>query len=533
MPGWADCYPAASYDREVPAGGRPGPDTPRCRLPYLVVAVTRPHESVGDLVQNRVADLVPGRDGGDVFGQRDGAAGEVRLAGATLGAIEGKGPVGQAEVGQVLPRHLLHRRQFHATIERLVHGHVQVGYRSEVAWVADVPRGTQAMSVAALVPGAWIPAGSQLGTSPAWLGTRHAPIESDVRLVDCLVIGAGQAGLTAAHQLHKAGFRGYSDGPTPTGSYIVLDAEVRPGGAWQHRWPTLTMETVHHIADLPGFEFASPGENVPAAFAIPEYFTDYEEHFDFPILRPVFVHRVEPEGEAYRVLTSAGTWIARSIINATGTWTRPFVPTIPGFFTFGGSHLHTQDYRGPEMFRRRRVAVIGGGMSAVGHLAEIATTASKTAWFTRREPVWVDESSLPNGAEVEASVRQLAESGLPTGSVVSHTGIILTPQVAAAKAEGIYRRREMPIAVSPDGLVLANGKTWNADYIIWATGFRPELRHLAPLHIHNRGGGVTMKGTAVAGRPTLHLLGYGPTASTVGARWGGRRAVADIRRALG
>ena len=49
-----------------------------------------------------------------------------------------------------------------------------------------------------------------------------------------------------------------------------------------------------------------------------------------------------------------------------------------------------------------------------------------------------------------------------------------------------------------------------ADVILWATGFRAALTHLAPLHLRGPGGGIRMDGTHVAGEPRVHLVGYGP-----------------------
>ncbi len=71
-----------------------------------------------------------------------------------------------------------------------------------------------------------------------------------------------------------------------------------------------------------------------------------------------------------------------------------------------------------------------------------------------------------------------------------------------------------------------------ADAILWATGFRPALEHLAPLRLRGPGGGIAMDGTAVAGEPLLHLVGYGPSASTIGANRAGQAAARDLRRLL-
>ena len=74
-----------------------------------------------------------------------------------------------------------------------------------------------------------------------------------------------------------------------------------------------------------------------------------------------------------------------------------------------------------------------------------------------------------------------------------------------------------------------------ADVILWCTGFRSSLDHLAPLRLRGPGGGITMTGrlaTQVAGDARVHLVGYGPSASTIGANRAGRAAARELTQFL-
>lgn len=86
--------------------------------------------------------------------------------------------------------------------------------------------------------------------------------------------------------------------------------------------------------------------------------------------------------------------------------------------------------------------------------------------------------------------------------------------------------------IVPEGVRQVDGSILEADVILWATGFRAALDHLAPLHLRGRGGGIRMEGTRVADEPRVHLVGYGPSSSTIGANRAGRAAVTDIVRML-
>lgn len=348
---------------------------------------------------------------------------------------------------------------------------------------------------------------------------------------DVVVIGAGQAGLSGAYHLKRLG-----------ADFVVLDRNLGPGGAWQHRWPSLTLSTVNGVHDLPGMAFAEvtgelagPGE-VLASDAVPRYFGEYEKRFELPVRRPVSISCVCERDGWLVVETDHGAVRARGLVNATGTWERPFIPHYPGAETFEGEQLHTMDYRRADAFEGRHVIVVGGGISAVQLLDEISQVTT-TTWVTRREPVFRDEPFTPElGRRAVAMVEDRVRRGLPPGSVVSVTGLALTPAILAARERGALVRLPMFAEITRDGVRWKDGTVQHADVILWCTGFRSALDHLAPLRLRGPGGGITMTGrlaTQVAADPRIHLIGYGPSASTVGANRAGRAAAAELLAYLG
>ncbi|PTR30684.1 pyridine nucleotide-disulfide oxidoreductase [Rhodococcus sp. OK519] len=350
--------------------------------------------------------------------------------------------------------------------------------------------------------------------------------------LEVVVIGAGQAGLSTAYHLRRHGL-------DPESDFVVLDHAPGPGGAWQFRWPSLTLQTVNGVHDLPGMPFAEtlgPGvDAVRAADAVPHYYGLYEKRFDLPVHRPVHVSMVGDRAERLAVETSEGTFLARGLVNATGTWERPFVPSVPGAERFAGRQLHTRDYRTAQEFEDEHVIVVGGGISAVQLLDEISCVTS-TTWVTRREPQFREKPFTPDvGRDAVAIVEDRVRRGLPPGSVVSVTGLPVTPAIRAARERGVLHRLPMFSEITETGVRWADGSEQTADVILWCTGFRSSLDHLAPLRLRGAGGGITMTGrlaTQVAADPRVHLVGYGPSASTVGANRAGRAAARELTQFL-
>lgn len=351
-------------------------------------------------------------------------------------------------------------------------------------------------------------------------------MDDAVREVEVAVVGAGQAGLSAGYFLRRAGL-------VPGTGFVVLDHSPGPGGAWQYRWPSLTYGKAHGVHELPGMPVGDADQDRPSAEVVADYFARYEREFDLRVRRPVDVAAIrEGQGGRLRVETGAGVWSARALINATGTWDRPFVPYYPGQETFLGRQLHTAGYRGAADFAGRHVIVVGGGTSAVQLLMELAEVA-RTTWVTRRPPVFRSGPFDQEwGREAVASVERRVRQGLPPQSVVSVTGLAATEAVRQAVERGVLRRGEMFDRITPHGVAWSDGRTLDADVILWATGFRAALDHLAPLRLREPGGGIAVDGTRVVKDPRIHLVGYGPSASTIGANRAGRTAVREIRALL-
>ncbi|QAY72890.1 NAD(P)/FAD-dependent oxidoreductase [Agromyces protaetiae] len=382
--------------------------------------------------------------------------------------------------------------------------------------------------------------------------------------VKVTVVGAGQAGLSVAFYLRRFELVADED-------FVILDRAPGPGGAWQHRWSSLRLGTAHRVNDLPGMaelglSFDTADRELPAKEVVADYYARFEEHFDLRVHRPMQVRRVQNDGADLRIdyedlsprpieeqktrgffgrrrrtfsevappAVPQHTLHTHFLVNATGTWGSPFVPFYPGMSEFQGRHLHTSDFVDAEDFRDQHVVVVGGGTSAIGFMLELEDVAAGLTWVSRRPIDWLDrqELDLEGASAAVAKQDEAARSGRALPSVVSGTGVPKNRRIAAGIERGLLVARPMFERIEGDHVVFDDGSTVKADAIIWATGFRPELRHLSPLKLREKAGGVTVGQGAVWSDPRVFLAGYGPQASTIGANRAGRMIARQIMAML-
>lgn len=341
-----------------------------------------------------------------------------------------------------------------------------------------------------------------------------------------VVVGAGQAGLSVAYYLRRLGL-------DPGNEFVLLDRGPGAGGAWQHRWEALRLGYAHRVNDLPGMDelglsFATADRQLPAREVVADYYARYEEHYGLQVVRPVTVTTVTQDLDGFTV-TFAGEHGTRRVtteilVNATGTWGSPFIPWYPGMRSFRGRHVHTADYASAEEFRDQDVVVVGGGTSAIGFLMELEEVARSITWVARRPVEYLEDRELDIEAGVNAVALQdaAAREGRALPSIVSTTGVPRTRRIQAAIDRGLLHVVPVFDSVEPEGVRWSNGAFRRADAIIWATGFRPELRHLAPLKLREKAGGITVGQSASWRNQRVFFAGYGPTASTIGANRAGR-----------
>ncbi|MET9835803.1 ArsO family NAD(P)H-dependent flavin-containing monooxygenase [Streptomyces sp. NPDC006385] len=348
--------------------------------------------------------------------------------------------------------------------------------------------------------------------------------------VDVVVAGGGQAGLAAGYHLRRLGI-----------DFTVLGADPAPGGAWQHMWDSLHLFSPADHSSLPGRLMPTqPGETYPDAGHVVDYLADYEKRYGLPVQHGARVGAVRRDGDRLLVEADTGTWRARAVVSATGTWSRPFLPAVPGRNPFAGRQLHTVNYRSPADFAGQRVVVVGGGNSGAQIAADLALAGDVTVtWATRRPPRFLpDDIDGRILFDVATTRRRAPDEGRgDTGGVASLGDIVAVPPVRAARDAGLLDLKPMFPRLTATGVRWADGSRSDADAIIWCTGFRPALAHLAPLNLRGASGQVATAGTRAVGEPRLHLLGYGDwtgpaSATLIGVGRPARDAARDIAQQL-
>lgn len=311
---------------------------------------------------------------------------------------------------------------------------------------------------------------------------------------DIVVIGGGQAGLACSYWLSRAGI-----------DHLVLDEQDRPGGAWHRTWPSLRLFSPSAYSSLPGRTMPPHPDVFPPVSHVLEYLADYEERYQVPVRRPVRVTDVSADVDGLSVHTDGGEVRARHVINATGTWRAPFVPMVEGAGRFRGRQIHSAHYEGPAAFAGQRVAVVGGGNSGVQITADLVGTAEQVhLCSTTRLRFLPDEV---DGRYLFQRATARVESGAEQEPELSGT-IVAMPAVREARAKGALRLRAMPDRLDETGAVIGRAHV-DLDAVIWATGFRPALRHLRSLRLRARDGIPEVEGNRSTKDPRVSFVGYG------------------------
>ncbi|MFM9149700.1 MAG: flavin-containing monooxygenase [Solirubrobacterales bacterium] len=318
------------------------------------------------------------------------------------------------------------------------------------------------------------------------------------------LIGAGPSGLGAARTLARRGI-----------PFVGFEAHSDVGGLWDIEGSRSTMyETAHLISSrtttaYDEFPMREGTPDYPSHWQMREYFRDYADTFDlrhhFNFSNPVT--RVEPDGDEWLVTAEgpggrAETTRHAGVIIANGLFSTPSIPEFEGEFT--GEFLHTSEYRRPELFRGKRVLVIGAGNSgcdiavdAVGQARSVDMSLRSGYWFFPMYLLGRPSDTLNEGPALPPPVKQRIDSrvirlitGDPArlGFPVPEGKIYETHPVMNTLV--LYHAGHGDIRVRPDvgrfegsEVVFADGSRAEYDIVMLATGYRLDYPFIDREHL--------------------------------------------------
>ena len=174
--------------------------------------------------------------------------------------------------------------------------------------------------------------------------------------IDTLIVGAGQAGLALSHHLVAIGHE-----------HVLLE-RGRLGQSWHERWDSLTLLSPNWMNRLPSGKAHAEREGFLDRSRFIAYLADYARSFAAPIVEGVEVTSVERIASGFRIVTTGGEWLARSVVVATGDANVPYRP-LPA--PNGVPSLHAAEYRRPDLLPDGRVLIVGGGATGQQLAAEL------------------------------------------------------------------------------------------------------------------------------------------------------------------
>ncbi|MFP8885364.1 flavin-containing monooxygenase [Streptomyces mangrovi] len=340
------------------------------------------------------------------------------------------------------------------------------------------------------------------------------------------VIGAGAAGLAATKALLDAGL-----------DTVTYEKGDRPGGLWARgnssglspAYASLHLNTSKGRTQFADFPMPASWPDYPSADLVAGYLADYARTFGLvPHIRyGTTVVSVEREdeaettagrprpaarpaagdppgtGHAWRVTTDTGdTARYDAVVVANGHNWDPRLPE-PGYpGSFSGTGIHAHEYRTAEIFRDRRVLVVGMGNSAMDIAVDASYTARGPVLLSARRGVHIVPKYL-FGRPADATGGALSVLPWRIRQRIAQTLLTLAvgpPQRYGlpAPAGGLFQNHPTvsdtilhrlthgEVAARPgidrfegDRVVFTDGSSDPVDVIVWATGYRVTIPFLS------------------------------------------------------
>ena len=384
--------------------------------------------------------------------------------------------------------------------------------------------------------------------------------------LDIAIIGAGFGGIGLGVRLKRAGFD----------NFTIFERAGDVGGVWRdNTYPGAACDVPSRMYSY-SFEQSFPwSERFGQQPEILEYLRHCAEKFG---IRPHIRFNTEireatfdAKANKWRIAKTDGEVVtADLLVSAVGLFNQPLIPDLPGRDSFGGPQFHSSRWDHDCDLDGKTVAVIGTGASAIQFVPEIAPRVGKLLVFQRSSqyvlprdarPVRGTRSGIDSvrhrldrlGIYMEQEKRT-RRRGSPRMTAQGQAAFLsrleaeipdpdlrrkLTPSYPLGCKRVLQSNDWYPALlrdnvevidrpvtrVDATGVATSDGDHFDADVIIYGTGFTP-TKYLTPLKITGmdgvnlnqawREGAEAYLGMTVAGFPNLFMM-YGPNTNIAGS----------------
>ena len=319
-----------------------------------------------------------------------------------------------------------------------------------------------------------------------------------------LILGAGPAGLTLAGELQRRGL-----------PCLVLEQAGAVANSWRQMPTNLKLVSPWKANALPGFNPRSwPRHATLTRAEYGDYLQAYARERALPVRTGVVVRTVERAGGGrFVVRTSAGDFTARFLVNATGCFSHPFLPEIPGAQDSSIFQCHFANYGDPDQLRARLrgahgpVLVVGQRLSAGQVMTELADAGFSVALSHRRT---IRFGPGPLGWWIFFRVHPWLEAFRLWRHGAKARGF--DAEMMGGRPRQLLRSGRVPTfppirCFEGDTVIFQDGRTLKPSAIVYATGFRPALKHLAALVLEETAGSPVLRELESVSEPGLFFLG--------------------------
>jgi putative flavoprotein involved in K+ transport len=258
----------------------------------------------------------------------------------------------------------------------------------------------------------------------------------------CLVVGAGAAGLAVSRRLADVGVE-----------HLVLERHDVAHTWRSQRWDSFTLNTPDWMNDglRPGADRGTTCRRDEVVQLLGK------QAEGLPVRTRTAVTGVESMPPGFRVSTPDGSLSARTVVLASGLLNVPRMPAQAGRVAARVQQLHTADYRSPTELADGAVLVVGGGQSGC-QIAEDLARAGRVVYLSasrvgripwsyrgRESLAWLVEcgfwdqrpSDLPNPADARLPIPVLAGGRSLDLPILAGLGVHLLGHFSSADGETV------------------------------------------------------------------------------------------------